>query len=88
MIEELIFTLNDKYNYRMLSNLTFEGKVYCFCVLLDDKDEDTDEYVFFEKKGKDKLIKVVDNSLIEQLLVLFTGKYTEFVYSVSGDDNV
>ena len=88
MIEELIFTLNDKYNYRMLSNLTFEGKVYCFCVLLDDNDEDTDEYVFFEKKGKDKLIKVVDNNLIEQLLVLFTGKYTEFVYNVSGDDNV
>lgn len=88
MIEELIFTLNDKYNYRMLSNLTFEGKVYCFCVLLDDKDEDTDEYVFFEKKGKDKLVKVVDKSLIEQLLVLFTGKYTEFVYNVSGDNNV
>ena len=84
--EETILTLNDSLKVKILSELDFENKHYYFCVRLDENEVETENYEFFEHielDDSEKLIKVTDQSLIEQLIVLFTGEYTEYVDEVN-----
>lgn len=83
---ETILTLNDEITVKILSELEYETRNYYFCVRLDANENETNNYEIFEHlivENTEKLIKVTDQSLMEQLLVLFTGQYTEYVDEVA-----
>ncbi|MBE6144640.1 MAG: hypothetical protein E7169_03595 [Firmicutes bacterium] len=89
MNEELIITLNNGQSYKILAEGLVEDKKYCFAVLLTNDEKETEEYLFFEMINRDgkEIMKLVDNKETkEQLLVLFTAKYSQMVETLGGSE--
>ena len=85
MSEEIILTLNNGQKCKILTEGNIENELYRFAVLLDENENETNEYFFFKviNKGEKEIMQLVqDNDKKEQLMILFTSQYTDYAESL------
>ena len=82
MVDKIIELDNNK-KYVILDEISLDDIKYYFGLRLDDKEEPTNNYLFFEesKDGVDIfLTPVVDDSVKNLLLTAFTTNFLDKVY--------
>ena len=84
MIDKIVELDNDK-KYVILDGKKIEGVHYYFALRLDNNEEPTNNYLFFEEKKVDNdvyFLPIVDEELRDILLTAFTMNYVDKVYDM------
>ena len=79
MVDKIV-ELDDDRSYVLLDKVDLEGRVFYFALRLNDKEEPTNNYLFFEESkedGETKLKKVVDKDEKFILLNAFAINFSE-----------
>ena len=82
MIDKIVELDNGK-KYVILDGKKLEGINYYFALRLDNKEEPTNNYLFFQEKKLDSdiyLLPINDEKLKDTLLTTFTINYVDKVY--------
>ena len=82
MVDKIVLLENNK-KYVILDGKHLNNKYYYFALRLDDNEETTNTYLFFEEiKDNDNtyLVPVIDENMREALLTTFTVNYLDKVY--------
>lgn len=82
MVDNIVELENNK-KYVLLDNKVLDNTNYYFGLRLDDKEEPTNNYLFFEetKDGEDIYLAPVEEEKIKKLLITaFTVNYLDKVY--------
>ena len=82
MVDNIVELDNDK-KYVLLDSKTVEDVNYYFALRLDEKENPTNNYLFFEEvtdDGDTYLLPVEDDKTIGILLTFFTINYLDKVY--------
>lgn len=82
MVDNIVELENDR-KYVLLDNKVLDNINYYFGLRLDDKEEPTNNYLFFEetKDGEDTYLAPVEEENMKQLLLtVFTVNYLDKVY--------
>ena len=82
MVDKIVELENNK-KYLLLEETELDNKKYYFGLRLDDKEEPTNNYLFFdESRDNDDLFltPVNDKSIRSMLLTAFTINFLEVVY--------
>ncbi len=82
MVDKIVELENNK-NYAILDETTIDNNKYYFGLRLSDKDEPTNNYLFFteDKDGKDiYLTPVNDDDMKTMLLTAFTVNFLDKAY--------
>ena len=82
MIDNIV-ELEDNKKYVLLDNKELNNINYYFALRLDDKEEPTNNYLFFEEvknEGETYLDPVDDESIKKLLITVFTANYLDKVY--------
>lgn len=89
MNEATIITLNNGNKYEILMESELENKKYYLASEVNGANEEIDNYCFFAvnyKNGNETLCLIKDQTLIEELTVLFTVKYSQLADSLGGNN--
>ena len=79
---DTVITLENDVNCLLLEKAVLENNNYFLSVVLDDYEEQSDEYVILKEileDGNNYVVKVTDNELLSELLNLFTNSFKENV---------
>lgn len=82
MVDNIVELENNK-KYVLLDNKILDSTNYYFGLRLDDKEEPTNNYLFFEetKDGEDTYLAPVEEEKLKKLLITaFTVNYLDKVY--------
>lgn len=82
MVDNIVELENNK-KYVLLDNKILDSTNYYFGLRLDDKEEPTNNYLFFEetKDGEDIYLAPVEEEKLKKLLITaFTVNYLDKVY--------
>ena len=82
-MEDKIVELDNGYSYVLLDGKQIEDKKYYFALRLDEKEEPTNNYLFFEEiieNSETYLLPVTDEQTKGLLLTSFTINYLDKVY--------
>lgn len=82
MVDNIVELENNK-KYVLLDNKVLDNTNYYFGLRLDDKEEPTNNYLFFEetKDGEDTYLAPVEEEKLKKLLITaFTVNYLDKVY--------
>lgn len=80
---DMIVELENNKNYIILDEIMLKKVKYYFGLRLDENEEPTNNYLFFEesKNGRDTyLMPIEDNNLKDVLLTSFTINFLDKVY--------
>ena len=80
---DMIVELENNKSYAILDEVSVENAKYYFGVRLNDKEEPTNNYLFFEEYKNDEgvfLTPIVDDELKKLLLTSFTINFLGKVY--------
>lgn len=83
-----IVELDNGNSYVLLDNKLLDKTNYYFALRLDEKEEPTNNYLFFEEIKLDdsvSLLPVVDEEIKGLLLNLFTINYLDKIYDEVGE---
>lgn len=84
MVDKIV-ELEDNRSYVILDKTELDNKVYYYGLRLDDKEEPTNNYLFFEElkdEGDTYLDPVSDEDIKGVLLTAFTINYLNKVYDL------
>lgn len=87
MSEATIITLNNGKKYEILMESELEDKKYYLTVELNEENEDTENYLFFEvamRDGQENLRLIKDQAKLEELVVLFSVNYSKLADTLGG----
>ena len=87
MSETTVITLNNGKKYEILMEAELENKKYCMVSELNESNQETENYLFFEiviRDNKEVMRLVQDKVLLEQLTVLFTINYSKLADALGG----
>lgn len=82
MVDNIVELDNDR-KYVLLENKEVNDTNYYFALRLDDKEEPTNNYLFFEEIKEDDetyLDPVEDESIKKLLITLFTANWLDKIY--------
>ena len=86
MVDKIV-ELEDNNKYVILDEKKLDNKKYYYGLKLDNEEEPTDQYLFFEevKDSNDTyLLPVTDSHINELLLTAFTINYLDSAYTMEG----
>ena len=84
MVDKIV-ELENGNSYVMLDKKVLDNKTFYYSVKLDNNDEPTKNYLFFEEikiEGETTLYPIVDENLKGLLLTAFTIRYLDMVYDL------
>ena len=84
-----VITLDNDVNCLLLDKATIEDNNYFMAVVLDDKNEPSEEYVVFKEVLEDNekyVEKVEDETLLTELFKIFTESFKGLVNNLPVED--
>lgn len=87
---DTVITLENDINCLLLEKANYENDNYFLSVVLDDNEEPSDEYVVLKEIVEDNqnyVMRVMDESILAELLKLFTKSFGEKVANLPDFDD-
>ena len=84
-----VITLDNDVNCLLLDKATLGENNYFIAVVLDEKDEPSEEYVVFKEVLEDNekyVEKVEDETLLTELFKIFTESFKNLVYNLPTEE--
>jgi hypothetical protein len=84
-----VITLDNDVNCLLLEKAVLNDDNYFMAVVLDEREEPSDEYVIFKEvleNGEKYVLKVEDESTLNELLKSFTKSFNQMVNNLPIED--
>ncbi len=82
---DTVITLDNDLNCLLLEKANYNNDNYFLSVVLDDNEEPSDEYIVLKEiieNNQDYVMRVVDESVLAELVKLFTNSFGEKVQNL------